>query len=140
MHRLLCLILFLVACSSSDKREYHPPGSAPKPTSARANSRSSYQRPMQQPQTGEIVRLSYEDSPTGGTAAWSFLGSMALGQISPITTGAGGAHVPTFHVRLSSGEVVRVRDPDAPPMARGTRVVILPESGGGYSILPDTRR
>jgi hypothetical protein len=95
---------------------------------------------MSKPEKGEIVLLSYEDSPTGGDAALSFLGSMALGQISPITTGAGSAHVPTFHIRLSSGQVIRVRDPDAPAMARGTRVVLLPNSSRGYSIVPDNRR
>lgn len=126
-HHYLLLVLLsaslLVGCSHSDHREYHAPAG----------------RELK-PQSGTIVRFWYPDSPSGAEVTGEFVGSMLLDSLTaPLMIGANNAHVPVFNIRLDDGRTVNVQDADAPPMARGSRVVLMP-SGKSYRILPDTRR
>jgi outer membrane lipoprotein SlyB len=125
-HSILFVVLCacaLVGCSHSDNREYHAPAG----------------RDLK-PQSGIIVRFWYPDSPSGAAVTGEFVGSMLLDSLTaPLMIGANNAHVPVFNIRLDDGRIVNVQDADAPPMARGSRVVLMP-SGKSYRILPDTRR
>ncbi len=91
------------------------------------------------PLNGQVLRFHYPDSPTGGDVTGEFVGSMLVSPLFPVSPGTNSAHVPVFDIRLDDGSIVHVRDADAPPLARGSRVVLMP-SAHGYSLMPAIRR
>ena len=125
--RFFFILITLLAACSSNKREYHPPAN------------SAGVRPQMKPESGEVMSFTFDDSPSGSAVTGEYVGSMLLGAFSPFSIGANSSHIPTYHIRLGSGRIVHVRDPDAPLLARGSRVLLMP-GAGGHSIIPDTRR
>lgn len=155
----LPLLLLLGACAG-DRREYHPPTAAsaqkasssyyppavsdarrwPAPERYGDSRGGSYSR-LPQAEAGEVLGFRYEDSPGSGAATMGFLGGVAFNSVSPLGfMGPDSSHVPTYTIRLANGGTAYVRDPDCPPLVRGSRVVILREAGGGQRIVPDRRR
>lgn len=163
---LLPLALLLGACAG-DRREYHPPvASTPAsqsssayrppavsdarrwpvpeqyPSSSYADPRGASYSRLPQAEAGEVLGLRYDESPGVGAATFGFLGGVAFNSISPLgfISGPGAGHVPTYHIRLANGGTAMVRDPDCPPLVRGSRVIVLRDAGGRPRIVPDRRR
>lgn len=92
--------------------------------------------PPPPPQKGKIIGFGYASSPTGGQAAGEFM----LNMVSPIGYSPNDSHIPVYSVRLEDGQVIHVRDPDAPVMIRGTSVLVMTDKGGNRSLMPITGR
>lgn len=161
---LLPLVMLLGACAG-DRREYHPPATAttqssasyrppavadarrwpvpePHPSSPYASTRGGSYSRLPQAEAGEVLGMRYDDSRGGGEATLGFLGGVTLNALSPFgfITGTGSGHVPTYHIRLANGGTAMVRDPDCPPLARGSRVIVLRDADGSPRIVPDRHR
>lgn len=134
MRFFFLLFTFLPACSS-DRREYVPPvrRSVVSQVTTTDTRQSFHARRYE---TGEVLRFTYAESPGAGAVTAGFVGSVLVGSILPISPGPNNSHLPIYHIRLDSGRIVHVRDGSSQPLARGSRVVLLPE-GGTYRIMPD---
>jgi hypothetical protein len=133
--RFLPAFILMVSACSSDRRVYVPPvknTAWSQATSAGAH--QSFHVPRYE--RGEVLRFTYAESPGAGQVTAGYVGSMLVGSILPISSGPNNSHIPTYHIRLDSGRIVHVRDPGSLPLARGSRVVLLPE-GATYRIMPD---
>lgn len=142
MSHLVLLVALLASCSTN-KREYQPPASDMAQAAAPRHRSSGGQPPYARsllPEYGEVIGLSYSKTTEAGEDAVGVLsGAVSMNPLPllGLFAGAGDAHVPTYRIRLKGvRHELFVRDPDCPPMVRGTQVIVTPRPDGGYKVRP----